>query len=208
MGGSMPKQYIGLKGTPILARTAQAFETHPKIDGIIVTVPKGQEAYCRTEILEKAGLTKIIGVVPGGPTRQQSVQNGLNEIKSSELVAIHDGVRPFVSHEVISRCLEAAEKVGGSLACARVRETVKRQNGLFLETIPRHDLWLAHTPQVFRTQLILDAHAKALADGFEGTDDSVLVERLGHPVVIIEDSPDNIKITTPDDLEIAWRTLG
>ena len=189
-------------------RTALAFETHPEIDGIIVTVPKGQEDYCRSEILEKAGLKKIIGVVAGGATRQQSVLNGLNEIKHSEIVAIHDGVRPFVSHEVISRCLEAAEKFGGSLACAKIRETVKKQNQTFSGDDCSNDLWLAHTPQTFKTQLILDAHAKALADSFEGTDDSVLVERLGHPVVIVEDSADNIKITTPDDLGIAGRTLG
>jgi 2-C-methyl-D-erythritol 4-phosphate cytidylyltransferase len=207
MGASRPKQYLDLQGIPILTRTALAFETHPEIEGIVVTAPAGQVDYCRTEILEKASLNKLIGVVAGGSTRQQSVLNGLRAVEGSEITAIHDGVRPFISHEVISRCLEAAENFGGSVACAKITETVKRRNGEFLETIPRDDLWLAHTPQAFRTRLIIEAHLKALADGFEGTDDSVLVERLGYPMAIVEDSKDNIKITIPDDLETAVKRL-
>ena len=205
--GPCSKQYLELRGIPILARTATLFQNHPLIEAIILTVPPQDKEFVTSTIVERFALDKVTGVVEGGPTRQASVYNGLRSVRDADIVAIHDGVRPFVRPEVISGTIEAAERSGAALACAPVRDTVKRRNGSYLETIPRSSLWLAHTPQAFRAGLILEAHRKAIEDGFEGTDDSVLVERLGYPVEIVEDSDNNLKITTEADLERALAIL-
>jgi 2-C-methyl-D-erythritol 4-phosphate cytidylyltransferase len=201
MGAAIPKQYLELCGMPVLSHTLRVFEEHPMIDVIVLTVPQGDEGLCRKNILEPFGFNKIRDIVSGGATRQESVWNGLQAVSDSDLVVVHDGVRPLVSREIITETLNAAEETGASLACRQIRETVKRKIGdSTMETIPRSDLWLAHTPQAFRTAVILEAHKKARESGFEGTDDAVLVERLGLPVKIVEDSEDNIKITTPRDM--------
>jgi 2-C-methyl-D-erythritol 4-phosphate cytidylyltransferase len=203
MGGDTPKQYLDLCGIPILARTLTVFENHPLVELIVVTVPPGDEEFCKAQIIEPFKIRKAAEIVAGGRTRQASVYNGLCRLRESSLIAIHDGVRPLVSGETVTRTIEAAYESGAAVACLRVRDTVKRQAGEFLQTISRSDLWLAHTPQAFRTGLILRAHEKAMEQGFDGTDDSVLVELLGHPVTVVEDSEDNLKITTPADLERA-----
>ncbi|MDQ7781703.1 MAG: 2-C-methyl-D-erythritol 4-phosphate cytidylyltransferase [Desulfomonilaceae bacterium] len=203
MGRDIPKQYLDLRGIPILARTLMVFETHPMIDTIVVTVPPGDEEYCQGHVISRYGIRKVREIVPGGDSRQQSVHNGLKTIVETEIVAIHDGVRPFVTADTISRTIEAARATGASAACVRVRDTVKKQEGEFLHTISRSNLWLAHTPQAFRTLVILDAHRRAQEDRFVGTDDASLVERLGIPVSIVEDAYTNLKITTPDDLNLA-----
>ncbi|MGB6063197.1 MAG: 2-C-methyl-D-erythritol 4-phosphate cytidylyltransferase [Desulfomonilaceae bacterium] len=207
MGSRIPKQYLALKGVPILARTLMAFEKHPLIDRIVVTVPPEDEDLCRSEILKPFDLRKVIAIVAGGPTRQASVYNGLTRLEDTDIVAIHDGVRPLISAGVVTATIRAAESTGAALACVPIRDTVKKRTDSHLETIPRSDLWLAHTPQTFRTSLILEAHRKALEAGFNGTDDAMLVERLGLPVEIVEDSRDNIKITTVEDLEMAGMLL-
>ena len=203
MAAALPKQYLVMEGAPILARTLRAFEDHALIARIVVTVPPGDEEFCWAQIVARFDLKKVGAVVAAGRTRQQSVFNGLQSLAAEELVAIHDGVRPLVSEGVITETIKSAQTGGAAVACVAVKDTVKRKNGLYLETIPRSDLWLAHTPQTFRTSLIVEAHQRALADGFEGTDDACLVERLGHPVAVVEDTVDNIKITTPADLERA-----
>lgn len=203
MGHAIPKQYLDLHGIPILARTLIVFASHPMIDIIVLTVPRGDEAYCRDQLISRFGISKMRTIVPGGDTRQQSVCNGLEAVKDAEIVVIHDGVRPLVSAETISRTIHAAQAAGAAVACAPVRDTVKKKQGEHLETISRSNLWLAHTPQTFRTSLILDAHRRAIEDTFTGTDDASLVERLGLPVTIVEDSCTNLKITTPDDLNLA-----
>lgn len=207
MGGPIPKQYLLLNGVPILARTLMAFEKHPLIDRIVVTVPAGDEERCDSEVLKPFDFKKVVAVVSGGETRQASVYNGLMRLEDTDIVAIHDGVRPLVSAEVITATIRAAESTGAALACVPISDTVKKRTGEFLETIPRSDLWLAHTPQTFRTSLILEAHRKALADGFVGTDDAMLLERMGHAVEVVEDSRDNIKITAAEDLEMAGMLL-
>ncbi len=203
MRRSAPKQYLDLKGRPVLAWTLLAFESHPLIDFIVLTVPPSDEEFCLQTIVKPFNFKKIIDIVPGGSDRQVSVRHGLERLAQSELVVIHDGVRPLVSADTITKSIEAAKTHGAAVACSPVRETVKKRIDSYLMTIPRADLLLAHTPQTFRTSLILDAHRKALEDGFSGTDDTVLVERLGHPVVAIDDSDENIKITTPADMVLA-----
>jgi 2-C-methyl-D-erythritol 4-phosphate cytidylyltransferase len=208
MGTSMPKQYLNLHGIPVLARTILAFQNHPLVDCVLVTVPPGDEEFCRTNIVQRFRLTKVKGITAGGLERQESVFNGLRELADTDFVAIHDGVRPLVSPSTITRTFEAAETVGASLACSPVRDTVKRGTGNGILTIPREDLWLAHTPQTFRTALIIEAHRAALRDGFFGTDDASLVERLGHRVAVVEEDNYNIKITTPSDLKLAELLIG
>ncbi len=203
MGVPTPKQYMELAGTPLLAWAIRAFQEHPLVHEIVLTVPKGHRTKCLKEIVEPFHFSKVKEVVEGGETRQASVFYGLNKAASSDIVIIHDGARPFVSHKTISETIELASQIGSAIAAAPVTETVKRWKGQTLETVPRSNLWLAHTPQTFRTQLILDAHKKALEEGIVATDDSMLVERLGHPVGVIVDSPDNIKITTTRDLDFS-----
>ena len=208
MGADRPKQFLDLAGAPLVVWTLLAFQRHPLIDLIVLTAPPGTEELCRSQIVAPYNLSKVKGIVPGGETRQQSVLNGLETLEHTEIVAIHDGARPLVSSEVIAGSIEAAKVVGAALACAPVRDTVKKRKGLHLSTVSRSDLWLAHTPQTFRTELILEAHRRAKTDGYEATDDASLVERLGAPVEIIEDSTYNIKITTPEDLRLAELLMG
>jgi 2-C-methyl-D-erythritol 4-phosphate cytidylyltransferase len=202
MGTAMPKQYLDVLGVPVLARTNLAFERHASIDFIIVTVPEGDEEQCRVKIVEAFGLSKVRRIVAGGGTRQESVYNGLQRLEDARIVTIHDGVRPLVSAETIEATIDAAIKTSAAVACVPVKETVKKQLETRLETVPREGLWLAHTPQTFERSLILEAYRAAAAEGYEGTDDAALVERLGRPVTVVEDSELNIKITTPADLRM------
>ncbi len=203
MGADMPKQYLGLAGVPILARTISIFEEHSEIDFIVVTTPREQVDFCFSEIVRCHGFRKVRNITQGGDTRQASVLNGLRHAEDSDFVVIHDGVRPLVGASVISMSIESAMLYGSAIAASAVKDTVKKANGFILGTLPREDLWLAHTPQTFKTSLILDAHEKAVADGFLGTDDASLVERLGLKVAIVPDSDYNIKITSPEDLSVA-----
>ncbi|MCX5873188.1 MAG: 2-C-methyl-D-erythritol 4-phosphate cytidylyltransferase [Deltaproteobacteria bacterium] len=207
MGSDIPKQYLHLNGIPILARTLAIFQAHPGIDFIVLTTPIGQVEYCSSEIVARYNLTKIRNVVQGGDSRQESVLNGLRLAQDSDFVVIHDAVRPFVEASVISGSIEKAKITGAAIAACAVSDTVKRGNGFIVETVPRDNLWLAHTPQTFRTSLIVDAHEKAMADGFTGTDDAALVERLGFQVAIVTDSSYNIKITSPYDMIVAERLV-
>ncbi len=203
MGTAVPKQYLDLNGRPILVWTVAVFEHHPLIDRIVVTVPPGDEDYCLNELLVPFEFTKVADVVAGGPSRQESVRQGLERVADTDFVVIHDGVRPLVSVETITRSVTEAQSHGAAVACVPLRETLKQKMDEQLLTISRANLLLAHTPQTFRTALIIAAHRRALEDGFVGTDDGSLVERMGLPVVVVEDSEDNIKITTPADLELA-----
>lgn len=203
MGADIPKQYLDLMGIPILAGSIAAFNNHPMIDIIVLTVPFGHEEFCRSGIVDRFSFDKVKSIVPGGPTRQASVYNGLKQVAETDLVAIHDGVRPLISAKIISETILSAETVGAAAACVRVSDTVKRKQGGYLTTVDREHLWLAHTPQAFLTSLIIKAHQRALDDDYQGTDDCSLVERMGFPIEIVEDSPHNIKITTPNDLDLA-----
>ncbi|HMK35476.1 MAG TPA: 2-C-methyl-D-erythritol 4-phosphate cytidylyltransferase [Desulfomonilaceae bacterium] len=203
MGNVIPKQYLDLHGLPILTRTLMVFDRHPDIECVVVTVPRGDEDFCLKNVMGSLEWTKRIDIIAGGETRQESVYNGLRQLAGTDIVAIHDGVRPLVSPDVVTRTLGAAREFGAGLAAVKIRETVKKKKDLHLETVPRSDLWLAHTPQTFRTSLILEAHRKAEQEGYRGTDDAVLIERMGFQVKLVEDSEENIKITTPRDLDLA-----
>ena len=203
MGANIPKQYLEVSGIPILARTVAAYNDHPLINYIVVTVPESDKFFCQENIIEKYRFQKVRYVVSGGTTRQASVYNGLKACEDSDTVAIHDGVRPFISKRVISSAVECARSMGACLAALRVTETVKRRVGRSLETIPRDGLWLARTPQVFNTSIIKKAHELANARNIEVTDDASLMEHIDREVQIIEDDFYNIKITSKEDMVLA-----
>jgi 2-C-methyl-D-erythritol 4-phosphate cytidylyltransferase len=160
-------------------------------------------------ITEKIAPSKPVVIVKGGKERQDSVRNGLNALpEDTDIVLIHDAVRPFVEKETLSLCAAEAFKKGAVIVMRPIKETVKTvENGIITGTIERSKVWAAQTPQAFRYNTIMEAHRKAFEDGFLGTDDSMLVERLGIAVHIIEGTERNIKITTPADLIIAGAFL-
>lgn len=207
--GPLPKQYLPLAGIPILTRTLQALHTCRRIDSLILVVPPGQEARCREELLEPFGLSAD-ALVPGGADRQASVYAGLTRTRTeTDLILVHDGARPLITPGMILAAVAVAADVGAAVVAVPVTDTIKvaGPDGRVEETPVRSRLWAAQTPQVFRASLLREAHDRALRDGFRGTDDSVLVERLGHPVRLVLGSPENLKITTTADLTLADQIL-
>jgi len=211
MGMESNKQYLELRGKPVLAMTIQRFEDCNLIDEIIVVANEAETEYCRRNVVERYGFKKVKAVVTGGPTRRQSVYNGLQRVSPGcGIVLIHDGARPFIEAHTIEACIDAAEKYGASVAAVPAKDTIKRADGddFVDETIDRSSLWYIQTPQAFLFGLIMDAHTKAEQDGFDGTDDAVLAERLGHKVKLVTGSYTNIKITTREDLILAEAMAG
>jgi 2-C-methyl-D-erythritol 4-phosphate cytidylyltransferase len=204
MGAGMNKQYLLLGGVPIVARTVRVFESAEVVDEIYLVVPEQEIPYCREAVVEAAGFRKVRGIIAGGAERQHSVINGLRGIidhHPDDVILIHDGVRPFITPEVISAAVETARVCDGALVAVPVKDTVKEVvSGMVRGTPPRETLWLAQTPQAFRYSVILAAHEKAEREGFLGTDDSSLVERAGGEVRIVPGDYRNIKMTTPEDM--------
>lgn len=211
MGMEQNKQYAEILGKPVLARTIQAFEDCGAVDGIIITAVEAEIDYCKLNIIEKYGFGKVKAVVAGGETRQQSVFNGLENVSADcGIVLIHDGARPFIDDVSIRACIGAAAECGAAIAAVPVKDTIKRADasGFVDETIDRRSLWSIQTPQAFRCQLIVEAHGRAREEGFDGTDDAILVERLGLKVRLVMSSYYNIKITTREDMAIAGAIAG
>lgn len=206
MGLEQNKQYVDILGKPVLARTIQAFEECSLIDEVIIVSGKNEITYCRENIVGKYGFRKVRAVVAGGASRQQSVYNGLRRVSADcGIVLIHDGARPFINADCITACIKAAEENGAACAAVPLKDTVKRSDadGFIEGTVDRSSLWSVQTPQAFRYGLILEAHRRAEEEGFDGTDDAVLAERLGRKVKLLLSSYYNIKITTKEDLAIA-----
>lgn len=207
MAAGINKQYLKLGGQPILAHTLAVFEKAAFVDDVYVIVPEDEIPYCRENVVENYGFSKVRHIVAGGRERQQSVYNGLKAVAGLEpddIVIIHDGVRPFVPAEAIRLSVEIARLHDGALVAVPVKDTVKiTADDFVVDTPGRQNIWLAQTPQTFRYRIILDAHEKADSDGFLGTDDSSLVERMGKKVRIVIGDYRNIKITTPEDMLLA-----
>lgn len=200
------KQYIDIGGQSVLARTILAFQESDIVDEIILVTNPHDIMFCKENIVEQYGMNKVKKIVAGGDSRQKSVYNGLAEVSSKcGIVLIHDGARPFIKETNIRESVLAAYEFGACCVAVPVKDTIKKVNndGFVEATLDRSSLWSIQTPQTFKYSLIVDAHKKALEDNFEGTDDAVLVERLGHPLKLIMGSYDNIKITTREDLAIA-----
>ena len=202
-----PKQFLDLNGSPVLVRTLEVFQTCPVIDSIILVTPEQDVKYTRKEIVDKYGLTKVEKVVAGGEKRQDSVRLGLEAWEGHNgLILIHDGVRPLVTADLIVRAIGAAKENRAVITAMPAKETVKEvdENALVVKTYDRQKVWLVQTPQVFQYEDILMAHQRAIREDWEEvTDDALLMEKVGIPVKVIEGSEDNIKVTTPRDMELA-----
>lgn len=207
-GGDLPKQFAPLRGVPILIRTLNALAHNDLIQHLVVVVPPGEEAWVE-DLARRFEIPRPIEFVGGGRERQESVYLGLMRAKATtDLIVIHDGVRPFLSPTLLEACVREAERWGAAVVAVPVKETIKEVEGGFVLGTPERDkLWIAQTPQAFHYPLILEAHRLARAQGFLGTDDTSLVERLGAKVRIVPGSYENIKITTPEDLLLAERFI-
>ena len=209
MGTDIPKQLLKLGGITILERTLKPFIRCPEIECIIIVSAAGILEKIPNTISNTSHSKKIL-IIEGGPERQDSVLNGLTAVPADvDIVIIHDAVRPFISSKIITECVHSARDHGAVTVMRPLKETVKIvSNGVVAKTPDRSSFWITQTPQAFKTLLIKKAHTNALNEGFTGTDDCMLVERLGHPVHIIEGNDLNIKITTSADLTIAGAILN
>ncbi|SRR6266481_506582 len=210
LGGNRPKQFLELDGIPVIIRSLGQFERCREVDEVVTVLPADETAGFQS-LAQKFGLRKLSRVIAGGETRAQSVQRGLASIGEAEIVAVHDGVRPFVTPEEIDQVVAAARKSGGAILVAPVADTIKEiKDGRVLRTLPRSGLRRALTPQCFRLDILKRAYdqlAEIEGKGVEVTDDCLLVERLGLEIVAIESSARNIKITREEDLVLGEALL-
>lgn len=209
MGLGFNKVLVPLGEKPLLAHTLSAFQEADGVDEVVVVTGRRELEQVK-ELVDRFGFRRVRQVVEGGQTRQESVYRGLLHLKSDppDLVLIHDGARPFVSPEQVKELIEAVRRHRAAILAVPVKDTLKKvaadQVGT---TVDRSALWAAQTPQGFSYPLILEAHEKGAALGEEATDDAQLVEWLGHPVHIVLGRSTNIKVTTPDDLDLALAML-
>ena len=199
MGSDLPKQFFPIGGKPVLMHTIEAFHHFDRTMKIILVLPQEQQTYWQ-ELCAKHSFVIEHTVVDGGETRFHSVKNGLACVNSG-LVGVHDGVRPFVSPEVIKRCYELAAIKKAVIPVIDVVETVRHITETGSETVSRNDYKLVQTPQVFDAELLKQAYAQEYTPFF--TDDASVVEAMGIPVCLVEGNRENIKITTPFDLKIS-----
>ena len=200
MGGDIPKQFVPVGGKPVLMRTLEAFHAYDSSMHLIVVLPVTQQAYWK-ELCDSYRFTLPHEVADGGETRFHSVANGLAKVVGDGWVGVHDGVRPFVSQEVISRCYEEVREKKAVIPVIGVVETVRRLTAAGSETVPRDSYKLVQTPQVFEVDLLRRAYRQPYTDAF--TDDASVAEALGEQVYLVEGNRENIKLTTPSDLRMA-----
>ena len=203
--GTSRKQFMLLEGAPILVHTIRKFLQCPSVNEIIVALRAEDMEWARN-LIEHERPSKPVRVVEGGETRHQSVENGLASLPSdTDLVAVHDAVRPFVTPELVEQVIAEAAKTGAAIVGIVPVDTVKQvHKNKIRSTLPREHLVLAQTPQVFRLNLLKEAFAAAKSDTFTGTGESSLVERLEKvEVTVVQGSDRNIKITKPTDMELA-----
>jgi 2-C-methyl-D-erythritol 4-phosphate cytidylyltransferase len=210
LGHELPKAFVPLAGRPLLLHALEALASAPEIDVVIPVVAAAELRRLRALLAEWGPRPKLVAAVAGGAQRQDSVWAGLQALPPrTSFVAVHDAARALVRSSAVSRVVVAAQRSGAAILAVPVRDTIKRvSSGRILETPARSECWAAQTPQVFRTDILCDALAKATADGYVGTDDAELVERLGVPVEVVEGDSDNFKVTLPEDLVLAERAVA
>ena len=200
MGAGQNKLFLNLLEKPILIHTLEVFEQDSQCTGIWLAV-KPEERVSIQEMLEEYGITKVKGLPDGGAERQHSVHSCMKEMKQVDIVLVHDAARPFITHDIIANLVQSAHDFGAAIAGVRAKDTMKKvRDGVIEETIDRESLWMIQTPQAFQFDLIVEAEDVAEKVGFLGTDEAMLVERLGHEVHIVESSYENVKMTTQEDL--------
>lgn len=210
MKSSVSKQFIEINSKPVIAYTIKRFEDVDEVDEIIIVTGNEDIEYLKKDIVEKYCMKKVKAVIAGGSERQYSVYNGLRAVNErADIVLIHDGVRPFVRACDIKNIIEQTRVNGACVLGVRVKDTIKicDDDGIVNDTPERKFLWCAHTPQGFSYDIAIKAHEKAREDNFLGTDDSMLAERLGCKIKMVEGSYENIKITTPEDLIFAEQII-
>ncbi len=210
MGGDVKKQFITLDGLPILTHTLKRLLTSDRISEIVVAVPADEMALTANEIVKRNFNDKPVRLVEGGPTRHESVSNAFAVLDTrTDIVLIHDGVRPFVTLEMIESVITLAQKYGAGTVAVPARDTLKKVEGdIIVASLPRDNIVRIQTPQAFQYELLSKGLKIAERDRFVATDESSLVERLGLPVKIAQGSDMNIKITTTDDLKMAEALLS
>ncbi|AMA74477.1 MULTISPECIES: 2-C-methyl-D-erythritol 4-phosphate cytidylyltransferase [Aneurinibacillus] len=198
MGGSVKKQFIELGGKPVLLHTLSLFIGLEHVKEIIVVTAE-EDMECTQELLRGY---RGVRVIPGGAERQDSVYLGLKALRSVEYVMIHDSARPFLTRPTLLKLIEALRAKRAAILAVPVKDTIKRTDaeGIVVDTPPRKSLWAVQTPQAFALSDIIRAHERAREEGFIGTDDASLLERMGQTVHIVEGEYTNIKLTTPEDL--------
>ena len=204
MGGDIPKQFLPIGGKPVLMRTIEAFYSYDPSIHIILVLPLAQQAYWK-HLCETYHFVLSHDIADGGETRFHSVKNGLALVQGPGLVGVHDGVRPFVSVEVIRRCYDLAKVQKAVIPVVDVVETLRHLTDAGSETVSRNDYKLVQTPQVFDVELLKQAYAQEFTPFF--TDDASVVEAMGIPVYLAEGNRENIKITTPFDLKVGSALL-
>ena len=211
MGGAVAKQFLSIGGEPLIVQSLRVLQAAPVIDHIILAVPSSDIGYCESEIVARHRLTKVTKVLAGGAERQDSVRYALAHVPmDTDIVLIHDAVRPFLTQRMIDEVVAAAKKDGAAIVALPMRDTVKqvRMDGMIERTVDRAPLWLAQTPQAFRRDWIETAHRKGHTEGVRATDDAFLVEWLGYSVSVVEGSGENIKVTRPEDMVIGEAILA
>jgi len=203
MDNGIDKLSVLIEGRTLLAWTISRFEDVSAIDEIILVVRAESLEYIRDEVLGNEGFEKVKAVVVGGDQRQNSTENGLKATsEDAEIVLIHDGARPLVRAEEIDSVIQSTKENGAALLAVRCKDTVKEvMDSKIIKTLSRDSLWLAQTPQGFRRGIILDALKSARDDGYIGTDEASLVERIDVDVSVVEGRSDNIKVTYPEDMD-------
>ena len=199
------KIFDQLLGRPFIWYSLNTLNSAPQIDAIVLVLPR-ENVERGWELVRDHGLRKVSDVCPGGERRQDSVRAGLDRLGDSEWIVVHDGARPFLDHGLIAAGLAEAKQTGGALAAVPVRDTIKSAGTdlIVTDTLQRDRLWAAQTPQVFRRDLLAEAHRRVTE---YVTDDASMIERIGGKVRIFPGSPSNIKVTTPEDLPIAEAIL-
>ncbi|WP_411169510.1 2-C-methyl-D-erythritol 4-phosphate cytidylyltransferase [Clostridium sp. MB05] len=208
MSSKISKQYIELKGKPILYYTLTKFINCKEVDNIILVLPKDEIEFCKREILEIYSL-KVDMIVEGGKERQDSVFNALMEINDSEIILIHDGARPFTSEKIIKDGIKYAKLYGAAAPGVTPKDTIKvvDENGFSKHTPDRKDLFAIQTPQVFKLEVIKECHKKIKEENISVTDDTMVVEHYNNKVYLYNGDYTNIKVTTPEDLILAEKLL-
>ena len=204
-GGKTPKQFLKIGNQSIIEITLKKFISLVEINHGIVVVPENDIGFSEKKFRQIIGFDQKFKITSGGEERQDSVYNGLNNIPpDTDIVVVHDGVRPLVSSQLISQSIKTAVNRGACITALPVKDTIKRvENGTVMETIPRDNLWQVQTPQAFKYSLLKESHEKARVMNYYSTDEAALVEWNGHPVTVIPGEFNNIKITTTADLELA-----
>jgi 2-C-methyl-D-erythritol 4-phosphate cytidylyltransferase len=210
VGGDIPKQFLPLAGKPMIVHTLEAFERCPGVESTILVLPEERVDFFMKELRPRHPTPKLEKVVRGGATRQGSTRAGFENLpKETEIVLVHDGARPLVSVESIEQCIEAARKEGAALLARPASDTIKESDGegFVLRTHDRRRIYRAETPQAFRTEVLAKALRWAEENGFDGTDEAGLVERMGGRVKIVESRSPNLKLTTAEDFAVAEALL-